>query len=148
MDPLSIAGSVAGVATVGVALSSALYDIIAAIRDAPKEMLQIAQGISDLSTVLRELQRVLKKARTLLRDRLLKAVSSIMCRIRDTHDKIDGLLDVDSGLARILWAFQRSKATKLLATIESQKSTIQLMATTVTLAIVQKENNRYELPLP
>ena len=135
-------GSVAGVATVGVALSSALYDIVAAIRDAPKEMAEIAQGIQELSIVLGELRRVLKKARKLLRDRLLKAVSSAMERIQATHDKVDRVLDVEGGLARVFWAFRRSKATKLLATIESHKSTVQLMATTITLAIVQREHTR------
>ena len=139
MDPLSIMGGVAGVATAGVAISSALYDLIASIRDAPIEMIEIARGVHDLSTVLRELRRVLKKAYKILRDRLLKAVKSVMDRIRDTQDEVDRLLDVEGGLSRIFWAFRKSRANKLMATIEGHKSTVQLMATTVTLALVQRQ---------
>jgi hypothetical protein len=143
MDPLSIIGSVAGVAAAGAALSSGLYDLIACIKDAPNEIIETAQGIHDLSTVLRELRRILKKARKILKDRLLKAVTSIMERIRHTHNRVDQLLDIDGNLARVLWAFRRSKAAKLLATIESHKSTIQLITATITLAIVQREHKKY-----
>jgi len=144
MDPLSVASGVAGVAMAGVAISSALFDLVASVRDAPKEMLEMGQSIHDLATVLRELRRVLRRARKMLRSRLLRAVGSVLDRIRDTHDRVDRLLDVEAGLVRIFWAFRRARATKLLATLESHKSTVQLMATTITLALVQRQDAGYD----
>jgi len=147
MDPLSIISGVAGVAAAGVALSSALYDLVASISNAPKEMVEIAQGIHDLSTVLRELRRGMRKSRKMLSGRLFRSVSSVMDRIRDIHDKVDQLLDAEGSLARLLWAFRKSKAMKLLAIIESHKSTVQLIAVTITLAVVQREHTEYVLSM-
>lgn len=39
----------------------------------------------------------------------------------------------------MLWAFRKSKATKLLAKIESHKSTVQLIATTMLLAVEERK---------
>lgn len=80
----------------------------------------------------------------MLRNGLLRAITSVLTRIEDTHDKVDGLLGAEGGLSLVLWAFRKSKATKLLATIESHKSTVQLMATTITLALVQRQHTAYD----
>ena len=53
----------------------------------------------------------------------------------------------ESGIKRVLWTFRRSKATKLLATIECQKSTVQLMATVMTLAYAQRAETKCVTPL-
>lgn len=140
MDPFSIISGVAGITTAGSALASTLFDIISSIRDAPREMIDIARGIRELSTILRELRGILKQGRRLFKDRLFKAIRSATHRIADVHDEIDDLLDHDGGnMARVLWAFRKSKATKLLAKIESHKSTVQLIATTMLLAVEERK---------
>lgn len=140
MDPFSIISGVAGIATAGSALASTLFDIISSIRDAPREMIDIARGIRELSTILRELRGIFKQGRRLFKDRLFKAIRSATHRIEDVHDEIDDLLDHDGGnMARVLWAFRKSKATKLLAKIESHKSTVQLIATTMLLAVEERK---------
>ncbi|KAK0713681.1 hypothetical protein B0T26DRAFT_677987 [Lasiosphaeria miniovina] len=140
MDPLSVLSGIAGVAAAGAALSSALFEIIESARDAPKDMATIARSIMDLSLVLSEMRRVLKRGRWLYRDRLLRGILSTMRRIDGVHDEIHGLIAGDRRMARVLWAFRRkSKTAALLTQIESLKSTLQLMATTLTLAIKQRQ---------
>jgi hypothetical protein len=144
MDPLSVISGVAGVATAGAALSSALFQLIATIRDAPREMIDIAHSIRDLSSVLRELRRILRRGKGLFKDSLFRAVRSATNRIRGIHEDIDELLDPSGGgLARVIWAFRKSKATKLLAQIESHKSTVHLMATTMLLAMEERKYTKY-----
>jgi hypothetical protein len=47
MDPLSIIGSVAGVATAGGSLVSVLFETVETYRSAPKEIGTIARGIQE-----------------------------------------------------------------------------------------------------
>jgi hypothetical protein len=144
MDPFSIISGVAGVATAGAALASALYDLIHNIRDAPREMVDIARGIRELASVLREMRRILKRGRDLFTDRLFKSIRSATHRIKEVHNEVDQLLDHNGGgLARVLWAFRRSKATQLLAKIESHKSTAQLIATMMLLALEERKHSKY-----
>jgi hypothetical protein len=138
MDPLSIMSGVAGVATAGSMLSGALFNLISTIKGAPREMADIARGICDLTLVLRELRSVLREGKAIYRDRLLRAIQSAVRRIRKIHKDINGLIAGDDGpspVVRILWVFRKSKAVVLLARIESHKSTVQLMVTTMLLAM-------------
>jgi hypothetical protein len=139
-DPFSIISGVAGIATAGSALASTLFDIISSIRDAPREMIEIARGIRELSTILRELRGIFKQGGRLFKDRLFQAILSATHRIEGVHDKISDLYDNKGGnMARVRWAFRKSKATKLLARIESHKSTVQLIVTTMLLAVEERK---------
>ena len=152
MDPFSIISGVAGVATAGSALASVLYDFIRSIQDAPREMIEIARTVRELSSVLRELRRILIQGRQHFKERLFRAVRSATRRIKEVHEEIGGLLDHNGGgLSRVLWAFRRSKASKLLAKIETHKSAVQLIATTMLLAIEARRQSAataFVLPLP
>lgn len=104
-------------------------------------MTDIARGICDLSLVLRELRCVVRDGHAVHRDRLLRAIKSVVRRIRQIHKDINGLIAGDDGpspVVRILWVFRKSKAAVLLARIESHKSTVQLMVTTMLLAMAQR----------
>ncbi|KAJ9138951.1 hypothetical protein NKR23_g8267 [Pleurostoma richardsiae] len=143
MDPLSIISGVAGVAMAGSTIASVLYDMISNIRDAPSQMIDIARGIRELSSVLKELRGVLKKGRKLFKDRLYRSVRSATRRIEDIHEEIDALLDHHGGgLSRVIWQFRKSKATNLLAKIETHKSTVQLIATTMLLAVMERKHSK------
>lgn len=141
MDPLSIISGVVGVATAGSMLSGALFNLISTIHGAPREMTDIARGICDLSLVLRELRWVLREGHAVHRDRLLRAIKSAVRRIRQIHRDVDGLIAGDDGpspVVRILWVFCKSKTAVPLARIESHKSTVHLMVTTMLLAMEQR----------
>jgi len=105
-------------------------------------MLGVVRGTRELSAILRELRRVLKKGQHIFRRRLYKSIRSATNRIGDLHSEIHSLLEHDSGkIARVNWAFRKSKATRLLARIESHKSTVQLIATTMLLAIAERKHS-------
>lgn len=67
MDPLSIIAGVAGISQAGASLSVAIFRMISAAKSAPKEVSDIARGVSDLSMILRELRRVLRDGRHIYR---------------------------------------------------------------------------------
>ncbi|KAH8888070.1 hypothetical protein GQ53DRAFT_843805 [Thozetella sp. PMI_491] len=140
MDPLSLMASVAGVAQAGISLSSALFDLISALRSAPQDMAEMARGVSDLSLVLDHLTSVLGEGRQIYRRKLLGALESAIQRIDGVHDEIWKLVDAGTGnMARVRWVFRRSKTAKLLFKIEAHKSTLQIMTTTLLLAVEQRK---------
>jgi len=144
MDPLTIISGVAGIATAGSALANALYSVISGIRNAPREMVDIADSIRELSTILRELRHTARRGRRLFSDRLFRELHSAVRRIRQIHDDVFRLLDGgDGGVARVVWAFRKSKATKLLTTIASHKCSAQLIATTMVLALDTRDHAAY-----
>ncbi|KAI0428685.1 hypothetical protein F5Y09DRAFT_343398 [Xylaria sp. FL1042] len=146
MDPLSVIASIAGVSTAGISLSRAIYDIISTIRNAPKEVSDIARGLCDLSFILRELRRVLKDGQDIYRKRLIRHVASAIKRVGRVQSEIEELLDIRGGGTKLRWAFRKSKVTELLYTIESHKTGINMILQTMMLAVqvkqLSKENGR------
>ncbi|CAJ2503471.1 Uu.00g108650.m01.CDS01 [Anthostomella pinea] len=92
MDPLSIIAGIAGISQAGASLSRVLYDMISAARNAPKEMTDMARGISELSTILDELRRILRNGKDVYRRKLLRRVGNIkavLAKRNDDDDKED-----------------------------------------------------------
>ncbi|EMR72767.1 hypothetical protein UCREL1_174 [Eutypa lata UCREL1] len=140
MDPLSIIAGIAGISQAGTSLSRAIYDVISSARGAPKEMHDIARGVSDLSIVLQELRRVLKEGREIYSRRLLRRVRSAGRRIGKIHTQIERLLDTGrGGIARLKWPFRKPKVTQLLYQIESCKSGINIILHIIVLAVQLKQ---------
>lgn len=147
MDPLSLLSGIAGVSMAGVSLSKAIYDLISSVRSTPKEISDIARGISDLSIILSELRRVLKDGKDLYRRRLLRRVSSATRRIERVHEDIRDLIyGVGEGLSRLKWTFRRSKVNQLLYQIESHKNGINMILHIMTLAIQTRKISRLVRP--
>lgn len=135
MDPLSLLAGIAGVATAGIQVSKAIYDLASAIRGTPKEVSDIAREISDLSNTLSELRRTLKEGRELYRRKLLRRVSSAIQRIGQIHAEIHDMISGVEGFATLRWLFRRSKTTQLLYQIESHKNGINMILHIMTLAV-------------
>ncbi|KAK0622376.1 hypothetical protein B0T14DRAFT_148120 [Immersiella caudata] len=140
MDPLSIIGSVAGVATAGVSLVSVLFETVDTYRSAPKEIGTIARGIQDLGLVLDQLVQVLSDSRDMQTRRLRKSVVSTIQRIDNIHDEVWQLIDRgESSFGRVKWTlFLKGRMRDLVARIEAHKSTVQLVCTTLLLAMQQR----------
>ncbi|KAI0876457.1 hypothetical protein GGS24DRAFT_451494 [Hypoxylon argillaceum] len=149
MDPLSVIASIAGVSTAGISLARAIYDAILSMRDAPKEASSIARGLSDLSSTLRELRRVLNDGRDIYRRRLIRRVASAVRRISQIQHEIENLLVLDGpgSLGRLKWIFRKSKTMALLYAIESHKTGISLVLHTMMLAVQLKQlSNKNKAP--
>ncbi|KAK8076247.1 hypothetical protein PG994_003519 [Apiospora phragmitis] len=138
MDPLSVIASIAGISQAGTALSKAIFKIVFAVRNAPKEAHNIAKAVGDLSIALGELRRILRDGRNIIKRRLLRRVSSAVRRIRDVHGEIETLLNVATGAARLAWAFRRSKCSALLQQIDGYRVGINMILHTITLALQLK----------
>ncbi|KAK0639167.1 hypothetical protein B0T16DRAFT_360466, partial [Cercophora newfieldiana] len=139
MDPLSIIGSVAGVATAGVSLVSVLFEAIDTYRNAPKEISTIARGIQELSFILDHLVEVLSDGREIYTKLLRNSVLTAVNQIDDVHEEVWDLIERgESGFGRVKWTFRKSKMRDLVVRIEAQKSTIQLVCTTLLLAMQQR----------
>lgn len=139
MDPLSIIASIAGISQAGASLSREIYNLISSVRGAPKEISDIARGISDLSIILRELRNVLKEGRDVYSRKLLRRVGSSGRRIGKIHLQINQLLAIRNGIAQLKWFFRKSKVTQLLYQIESHKSGINIILHTMVLGAQLKQ---------
>ncbi|KAI0108613.1 hypothetical protein GGR51DRAFT_514402 [Nemania sp. FL0031] len=142
MDPLSIIASITGIATAGISLSRALYDAISTLRNAPKEVSQIARGLYELSSTFRELQRVLKEGQDIYRRKLVRRVASAIKRVSRVQREIQGLLHDSGALTTLKWIFRKSKTMELLYTIESHKTGIGVILQTMILAVQLKQLSR------
>ncbi|KAI0451939.1 hypothetical protein F5B21DRAFT_485137 [Xylaria acuta] len=142
MDPLSIIASIAGISTAGISLSRAIYDAISSVRNAPKDVSRIAKGLCDLSFTLRELRQVLRDGKDIYRRKLIRRVASAIKRVGRVQREIEGLLDATGSLAKLRWAFRKSKTMELLYAIESHKTGINMILQTMMLAVQLKQLSR------
>jgi hypothetical protein len=148
MDPLSIIGSVAGVATAGLSLVTILFETLDTYRSAPKEVSTIARGIQDLSLVLDQLVDALSTGHEMHTRRLRKSALAVVKRIDDIHDEVWDLVERGgSGFGRIKWTFLlKRKMRELVSRIEAHKSTVQLLCTTLLLAMQQRRATESKKP--
>ncbi|KAI8653162.1 Helo-like-N domain-containing protein [Fusarium keratoplasticum] len=149
MDPLSIIAGVAGIATAGVSLVEVLFDTIDSYQNAPKDIVSIARGVQDLSIILDQLKQVLIDGRNMHTRWLLKSVASAIRQIEYVHAEVWELIPRGgSGFERVKWTFRKGKVRDLLNKIETQKSTVQLVCTTLLLAIQQKKVTKHSRRRP
>ncbi|KAI1394284.1 uncharacterized protein F4822DRAFT_44097 [Hypoxylon trugodes] len=143
---MEVLASLAGIITAGASLSQAVFDMVFTVRNAPKEMSNIAKGISELSIILEELRQIIEDGRERYSRRLIRVLKSTMKRISKVHAEIGEVLKERIGAAaQLKWIWMRSKATQLLSEIESHKIGIMLMLTVMKLAAEKKQSNRSEL---
>ncbi|RSL58392.1 hypothetical protein CEP54_007782 [Fusarium duplospermum] len=149
MDPLSIIAGVAGIATAGVSLVGVLFDTVDSYQNAPKDIISIARGVQDLSIILDQLKQVLIDGRNMHTRWLLKSVASAIRQIEYVHAEVWELIPRSgSGFDRVKWTFQKGKIRDLMNKIETQKSTVQLVCTTLLLAIQQKKVTKHSRRRP
>lgn len=82
-------------------------------------MKDVARGISDMSVVLYELRRILRKHGGLFKRRLLSRLDSAAKRVRAVHGEVRSMIRrSDAVVARVLWVFRQVKVLQLLSMIE------------------------------
>jgi hypothetical protein len=142
-DPVSILASIAGVATAGVSISMCLYDITHTLKQAPKEVADMAKELSLLSSILRNLRSVIKQSAGLCKPRLIADTKEVLGKIKGVFRDIKALArDSCSALNRLKWLFRSSRAKAMLARIEGFKATVNLILGTLQLAAIQKQNSK------
>lgn len=145
MDPISIAAILAGIWQVvktGTSLSKDIHRFVASIQNAPREILDIAARISDLSFILGELHGFLENNKDLCKRRLLKIINSTMGRISKIHNDLKSLMDGHTAVKRLLWVYNKPEVQYKLSVIESHKSGIQLIQNTLLLASLTRKESK------
>lgn len=140
-EPLPVLASIAGGATAGLAISSALYDMAQRIKRAPKEVSEMAKGLSLLSLILRHLRKAMQDNQEICQDNLIKDIKGLLKRIRKLYQEVKNLTEDGSSSLVELKSYFKSPETKvLMSKIESFKSILNLILATVQLAALQVHN--------
>ena len=147
MDGLSAAASVAGVASAGVHLSKCLYDIYSTVKSSAKEIQDIANNISLLSVVLEELDGVLCQDEMHYKPELQQAAQAIVLRCATIFSDIRKHTGTGKGqkgkkfTEKAAWFFKRERVKPLRVSLESLKSTLNILLHVIQLA---KTTNKVE----
>ena len=146
MDGLS---AVAGVAIAGVQLSKSLYDLYSAVTSSRKEIQDVANNVSLLAIVLEELEGVLRDDELEYRPQLREAAHSIALRCDSIFKDIRKHTGTDREpraprlYEKVAWYFKREQVKPLRSSLESLKSTLNILLHIVQLAKSTKGVEEY-----
>lgn len=138
MDPLSIAGSVVGLLTAGVAITKTLTKLLHTTRDAPKATQHLLQEVTDIAAVLKVLQTYLcrrvqaptNRESLILLDHVITALIGCVTTYSDLEMMLDELGTNPRGLFdRLKWSRKQSQTDALLVRLQNHKSSLTLMLT-------------------
>ena len=136
-----IVGLVASALTVGEAaaqLALALFKVTRAVKNAPKEMEEIAEEITGLSASLMVLADILDSHRALCKQKLLDHAGSILQRFGGIRADLDNLTRGRGKLKRLKWFFNGPKAKGLLKKVDGIKTSLNLLLNLIHLAREQR----------
>ena len=146
MDGVS---AVAGVATAGVQLSKYLYDLYSTVKTSRQEIEDVANNVSLLAIVLEELDGVLCDDVLNYRPQLREAAQSIALRCASIFKDIRKHTGTDRALKgkklyeKVAWYFKKERVKPLRCSLESLKSTLNILLHVVQLAKSTKGVEEY-----
>jgi hypothetical protein len=137
MDPLSVAGSLAGLITVAGKLCSILRSIICDVSDAPREVSWVLSEITATKTAIDTLQGLLRDIETLPSSRRglikLDALAIILSETVLTFEQLDSIIaplgepSSSSAWDRVKYAWSQSSISREMQRLQSHKSSILLI---------------------
>ena len=148
MDSFSASASVAAVATLSAQLAKALFQIHQDLRGAEIEHQEVANNVSLLSMVLETLEGSLKRNANVYRPQLQEQVKKICLGCRSVFADIEKVAGLRSELR---WLFKKERARLLQSSLESLKSTLNVLLHVISLArmTLQDPPNKLEaFPMP
>lgn len=139
-DPLSVIAGITGVSIACAQLASVVYTACDRTRYAPASTREIASSMSLLSSILDSQAEVLAKGQGLYKAQVLENTNTILKRIKGIQREVRRMVKQKSGVrARLNWAFfDYSKVRELSERIEALKSALNLVLSTLQLAIAQE----------
>lgn len=155
MAEIGAVASIIGLAGVGIKVSFALFDLADRIGSAGEEVRLVATDISLFCSVLKEVASVIQEGDTSqLTPAALFLINEVVSHCGEVVTEIDktvSSLTKDQNLnpsdlpslewtRRVKWIFKRSKVQVQRQTLESCKSTLHLLLTTL------RWSGRYSLP--
>jgi len=154
MDPLSLTASIIAVVDVGVEISTQLSRLARKMKNAGKEVAEIADEINSLSSAVQNLHLCLKegmhRGEPVYSECMVVDIEHLLKRIEVLHEETWELLPGKRRRAAkdkqvelnvldcFKWIFKSSKAREIMKKMDSLKSTLSVMMTTLQLALQQK----------
>ncbi|KAH6646386.1 hypothetical protein BKA67DRAFT_101014 [Truncatella angustata] len=136
MDPLSIISAVAGIATAGTALVSSLYTLVETVRNAPRQMRDVAKEMTSLTCVLEFLVEIISDGHKIATRHYLNGIKSVVKSIENTQNEIMDMIDDHSIINRLKWR----KAKTLLEDIRAHQSTVSMQVAILNLGMLAKRD--------
>jgi hypothetical protein len=136
MAGLDVVAGIFGVASFGVEVSKSLYSAADVMIHAHEQITSMANHVSQFTTVLRHLGRVLEEEKDNCSSELLREIRKINRSCKSTFREIKSTITSKrlKAFMPIKWLFKKSKAKELEARLESEKSTLQIMIHTLTVS--------------
>ncbi|KAK1701611.1 hypothetical protein BDP67DRAFT_572627 [Colletotrichum lupini] len=134
-DPLSIAGSVAGLLATAVKVYNTTYNFVSSAIDAPESAMQMFQLIEETMMTLSSVHKLLRSLDSFSSSRKnmiqLDHLSIVITHSVLTLSKLESIVCRQDGLrSQMRWAlWHEKKILALLPRLESQKSTLAVMIT-------------------
>ena len=136
-DPLSVAGSVAGLITLGAAVSKLFLQFYRSIHDAPSNARILASALYTLNIALSQVQGNLLNAKFVIvaDDQQIEALQECLAGCEATFESLDtairasGFLNPDQALLQKSWAsikayFDEEKISDYICRLEREKTTL------------------------
>lgn len=134
-DPLSVIASVISVATAGIVIATTLHNLVDRFGTAFNDIEIISSDLNGFSIVLREVANKLNvpASQRIASDRLIDGLTKLMetCKvlfvdIRRMISKVYGD-KITQFKTKVRWIFRETRIRGIKATLECQKSTLNLM---------------------
>lgn len=127
MDPVSILGTVTGVASAAAELSISLYGLASQIKHAPQEMIAIAEEMQSFSGILTTLQNHLSDHEYLFKPKVFEDTRSIVLRLKVEQEGIERLTGSKKTASRLRWVYKKSEIAGRLYRIQALKSSLNVV---------------------
>jgi hypothetical protein len=125
-EVVGIIGSTIAIANSAATLSRALFNIVESIKNARREVANIAQQLSFLSSSLHTLADVISSQQDLCKPALYINTNSILSQYSLVDSELRKLVETPRKLARLNWCIKKNKVKSLLREIEAIKTLLIL----------------------
>lgn len=145
MAEIGLVASIFGVAAYGTQVATSLYETADVVIHAHQEIASMAKYVSQFTTVLRHLGRVLEAEKGNCSKELLRDIRKIKRSCKGTFKEINSTLRSKRSphFIRVRWLFKKSKAKELEARLGSEQSMLQTMIQSVTVSKLGDMESRY-----
>ena len=136
-DPLSIAASVLTVAGAGIKLTTALYTLVDAMRNANVEIELMTSDITVFSCTLDEVHDHMTTSRSLYSTNLMTNLKKLLETCTRVYSEIERILRLGKAgrsyrlTNHLMWALRREKLRPMRLNLESLKTTLMVMLQTM-----------------
>ncbi|KAG7004239.1 ribose-phosphate pyrophosphokinase 5 [Physcia stellaris] len=143
MAELGLVASIVGIADVGVKISSGLYKLAVALKQAGKDVRSIANHLNSISSVLRHFAEVIRSkadlldpARALAED-LISSCEDRLVESQEMLDRLEPLVEqtgtrTDRAMLRVRWVLEKTKFATHQESLASLQGTLTLLISTMT----------------